>query len=95
MKLALYSSLPKGTAPNLLALQDEALGALPTVLVCPLKTGLGMTALRLEIRWGDLVLIACPELARPIRRTALRPLGWLDAELSRQVMERFLMLLAQ
>lgn len=95
MRLALYSSLPEGSAPNLLALQDEALSALPTVLVCPLKAGMEVTSLRVEVRWSDLALVACPELARPIRRTALRPLGWLDAHLSRQVMERFLMLLAR
>lgn len=95
MRLALYSSVAEESAPNLLALQDEALSALPTVLVCPLKSGMKLTGLRVGVRWGDHALIACPELARPIRRTALRPLGWLDADLSRQVMERFLMLLAR
>lgn len=81
--------------PNLLALQDESLAALPTVLVCPLKEGMELTALRVEVRWGEAVLVACPELARPIRRTALRPLGWLDTGLSAQVIHRFLMLLAR
>ena len=90
MRLAHYASVAEGSAPNLLALP-----AWPTVLVCPLKAGMELTGLRVVVRWGELDLIACPELARPIRRTALRPLGWLEADLSLQVMERFLMLLAR
>lgn len=95
MRLALYSSVPKSTAPNLVALQDEALAALPTVLVCPLKAGIALTALRVEVRWGQDKLVACTELARPIRRTALRPFGRLDDALSREIMARFRQLLAR
>ena len=67
MRLALYLSVPQGDAPNLVALQDEALAALPTVLVCPLKERIALTPLRAEIAWGERTLIACTELARPIR----------------------------
>jgi hypothetical protein len=95
MRLALYSSGPKHRAPNLVALQDEALTALPTVLVCPLKAGIALTALRFEVPWGGEVLIACCDLARPIRRSVLRPMGWLDRERSQAIMERFLHLLAR
>ena len=95
MRLALYCSTAKGAAPNLVALQDEALAALPTVLVCPLKSGVALTALRVEVRWGRETLIACTDLARPIRRTALRPFGWLDESLSRRIIVCFLQLLAR
>lgn len=95
MRLALYLSVPQGDAPNLVALQDEALAALPTVLVCPLKERIALTPLRAEIAWGERTLIACTELARPIRRTALRPMGMLDEATSRLVMDRFLRLLAR
>src|SRR5207302_656956 len=95
VRLALYSALLRGDAPKLVALQDEAFAALPTVLVCPLKGGIALTPLRVEVRWGGSTLIVCTELARPIRRTALRPMGMLDEAASRSVMERFLRLLAR
>lgn len=95
MRLALYASVHESALPNLVALQDEALTALPTVLVCPLKSGLALTALRVEVPWSKGKLIACCELARPIRRSALRPMGWLDAAHSQKIMERFLHLLAR
>ena len=95
MKLGLYNSTPRGHAPNLVALQDEAFGALPTVLVCPLKAGIALTALRAEVPWQGTTLVACTDLARPIRRTALRPMGRLDDAASRLVMSRFLQLLAR
>jgi hypothetical protein len=95
MRLALYASTPRSTVPNLLALQDEALTFLPTILVCPVKPDAALTALRAEIPWHDQKLTVCTDLARPIRRTALRPLGHLDVPVSRIVMERFLQLLAR
>lgn len=82
MRLLLYASVPTATIPNLIALQDEALTALPTVLVCPLKAGITLTALRLEVPWAGELLIACTDVVRPIRRTALRPIGRLDSVLS-------------
>ncbi len=95
MRLAVYTSVPRAPLPNLVALQDEKLAALPTVLVCPLRAGLALTALRVEVRWGDERLVACPELARPIRRTALHAKGWLTEASSQQIMQRFHMLLAR
>lgn len=94
MRLAVYSSVA-AAAPNLVSLQDEKLAALPTVLVCPLKAGIALTALRVEVSWGDDLLIACPELARPIRRAALQAKGWLDESSSRQIMQQFHLLLAR
>jgi mRNA-degrading endonuclease toxin of MazEF toxin-antitoxin module len=95
VKLALYASTPGATTPNLVALQDETFAALPTVLVCPLKAGMALTALRVEAVISGETLVICTELARPIRRTALRRMGELDDENSRLVMERFLSLLAR
>ncbi len=95
MRLALYASVSDFAVPNLVALQDEALAALPTVLICALKPGIVLTALRVEVPWGGQSLVACSDLARPIRRTVLRPMGWLDAALSQAIMERFLSLLAR
>lgn len=95
MRLALYASVPNSTVPNLVALQDDALTALPTVLICPLRAGVAITALRVKVLWSDHVLIACTDLARPIRRSVLRPIGRLDAVLSQSIMERFLLLLAR
>lgn len=72
MRLALYASVPEIAMPNLVALQDEALTALPTVWVCPLKSGIVVTALRVEVPWGNQLLIACSDLAQadPPRRPA-------------------------
>ena len=95
MRLAAYSSIRGAALPNLVALQDERLSALPTVLVCPLKGGIAVTALRVEVEWTGKSLIACPELARPIRRTALHPKGWIDPVRSGEIMERFHLLLAR
>jgi hypothetical protein len=95
VRLAAYSSIAGSPLPNLIALQDEKLAALPTVLVCPLKGGIALTALRVEVRWAGQSLIACPELARPIRRIALHPKGWLDESHSWQIMECFHLLLAR
>jgi mRNA-degrading endonuclease toxin of MazEF toxin-antitoxin module len=95
MRLALYASTPRSAEPNLVALQDEAFAALPTVLVCPLKAGIALTALRVELPWGKGRLIVCTDLARPIRRAALRSMGHLDQATSQVVMERFLQLLAR
>ena len=95
MRLTAYSSIAGAALPNLIALQDERLAALPTVLVCPLKGGIALTALRVEAPWAGKSLIACPELARPIRRTALHPKGWIDQVRSREIMERFHLILAR
>jgi hypothetical protein len=95
MRLAAYSSVPNSALPNLIALQDERLSALPTVLVCPLKSDIALTALRVKLQWAGQTMIACPELARPIRRTALHLKGWINEEHSREIMERLHLLLAR
>lgn len=95
MELSLYSSAADNLFPNLVALQDDLLTALPTVLVCPLKAEMEMTALRVEVALSGQILIAIPELVRPIRRGGLRFMGKLDAETSHEIMERLKMLLAQ
>ncbi|CAN5127698.1 hypothetical protein BH20VER2_BH20VER2_18980 [soil metagenome] len=95
MRLAVYSSVAGNALPNLIALQDEVLAALPTVLVCPLRAGMAVTALRVAVAWAGEALIACPELARPIRRTGLHRRGSLDEATSEEIMHRFHLLLAR
>lgn len=95
MRLALYASTTGTAEPNLVAIQDERLGALPSVLVCPLKRGMALTALRVEVQWRNELLTACPELTRPIRRTALHPKGWLDESHSLEIMSCVQRLLAK
>jgi hypothetical protein len=85
----------RSEAPNLIALQHEAFDDLPTVLVCPLKAGMPLTIFRVEVAWNGFSLIACPDLARPIRREALRFLGRLEDSPSRQIMIRLRTLLAR
>ena len=94
MRLPLYSSTSRSETPNLAGLQDEAMHRIPTVLVCPLRTGLKLTHARLEIEHEKSTLIACPDLVRPIRRTALRFIGRLNEVHSREIMRLFLGLLA-
>jgi len=95
VRLALYASTARGIAPNLVAIQDERLSALPTVLICRLREGMALTGLRVEVQWRDELLTACPELARPTRLSAMYPKGWLDEAHSRQIMECFQRLLAK
>jgi mRNA-degrading endonuclease toxin of MazEF toxin-antitoxin module len=95
VRLALYNSTARGNSPNLVGLQDEAFSTLPTVLVCPLKAGILLTAFRAEVNWHGETLVACTDLTRPIRRTALRPIGHLDDGTSRLILERFRRLLAR
>ena len=95
MRLPLYSSTTRGDVPNLVGLQDEAIHTIPTILVCPIRVGLQLTPARFEVAHGDRTFIACPELTRPIRRAALRPMGRLSEALSSELMRRFLALLAR
>jgi len=94
MRLPLFSSVPRGDTPNLIGIQDEAITNIPTVLVCPLRAGLKLTPVRVEVHRNGKSLIACPELSRPIHRSGLRYLGRLDTDVSRELMERFRALLA-
>ena len=94
MKLQLYTSKAAETVPNVVSLQHAGLVALPTILVCPLRSGLALTPLRVEVVWrGEYYTVAC-DLIRPIRREVLRALGELDERTSRTVIETFLRLLA-
>jgi hypothetical protein len=94
MRLQLYTSKAEATGPNLVSLQHPGLFALPTVLVCPMRSGLALTPLRIEVLWaGESYVVAC-DLIRPISRKALRALGELDEHTSQAIMETFSRLLA-
>ncbi|MEO7317718.1 MAG: hypothetical protein ABIZ56_01885 [Chthoniobacteraceae bacterium] len=95
MKVELYSSVPQADAPNLVSLQDERLDFLPTVLVSPLRRVAERTAFRVLVEWRGATYIVCPELTRPIRRTALRLMGQLDPTTSRAIMDHFQHLFAR
>lgn len=93
MRLGLFTSRA-GSVPNLVSLQHPRLTALPTVLVCPMQSSLAMTPLRAKAVWGgESYVIAC-DLLRPINRRILRPLGELDEQSSRKILETFARLLA-
>lgn len=95
MKLDLYCSVARGDLPNLISLQDSRLDFLPTVLVCPFRSVAEETVFRVAVDWNRRQFVACTELARPIRRTGLRSMGQLDEEQSREIMRRFIGLLAR
>ena len=94
MKLALYSSREAGAPPNLVAIQNPALGNLPTVLVCPLKESAALTDARVAMAWQGKNYVVLCDLARPINRKALRLVGELDAPTSQKIIETFVSLLA-
>jgi hypothetical protein len=94
MRLRLYSSIGQD-APNLVSLQAEDLDFLPTVLVCPLKEGVPSTIVRSQIVWESRTYVVLCDLARPIRRQALRAVGTLDQAASREIMDTFLRILAR
>lgn len=94
MRLRLYSSISQDH-PNLVALQSEDLDFLPTVLVCPIKPAIPETVVRSRFVWQDRQYTALCDLARPIRRQALRSVGLLDETASRAIMDRFLRVLAR
>ena len=95
MRLALYSSVSRSDAPNLVSIQDERLDFLPTVLVCPFRRGAELTDFRVEAPWHDSTFIACPDLTRPIRRTGLRLMGHLDETSSQAIVSTLQHLLAR
>ncbi len=51
MRLAVYSSIISSPLPDLVAVQDEDLATLPTVLVCPLLGDAKVTSFRVGIEW--------------------------------------------
>lgn len=94
MKLRLYSSKPGAPDPNLVSLQHPGLTALPTILVCPMRSGIALTPLRIEISWdGKSFVVAC-DLIRPINRKLLRPIGELEKAASQAILATFVRLLA-
>ena len=95
MRLQLYTSKPGAAEPNLVSLQHPGLSALPTVLVCPLRSGMALTPLRTEARWGGRSFVVACDLIRPINRHALRAIGELDGTASRAILTTFLRLLPE
>jgi len=94
MNLVLFTSVAARTVPNLVSLQHPALDFLPTVLVCPLKSGETVTNVRTTLRWRNSEFTVLCDLARPVNRQGLHLVGEVDAETSRQIMDTFLKLLA-
>jgi len=94
MNLDLFSSLAERSEPNLISIQHPALDFLPTVLVCPLKTGESLTNVRTTLTWEHRSFTVLCDLARPINRKALRSVGRADDETSRRIVNTFLRLLA-
>jgi hypothetical protein len=93
MRLQLYTSRPGTTDPNLVSLQHPGLAALPTMLVCPLRSGMALTPLRAEILWGGASYVVACDLIRPINRKVLRAVGELDERTSQAIFATFLRLL--
>jgi hypothetical protein len=95
MRLPLYSSIEKGTEPNLVGLQHPALASLPTQLVCPLRADTSLTPLREKIMIAEKEFVVACDLIRPINRKVLRPMGELDPDSSSRIIATFQLLLAQ
>lgn len=93
MRLQLYTSKHGAADPNLVSLQHPGLAALPTILVCPLRSGMALTPLRVEIFWGRRSYVAACDLICPINRRALRAMGELYDRASRVILATFLRLL--
>lgn len=95
MNLPIYSSTSDRHLPNLVGLQHPALAALPTQLVCPMQTDIALTPLRERAKWNGRELIVACDLIHPIRSTALHPIGSLDNETSKRILQTFKMMLAE
>jgi mRNA-degrading endonuclease toxin of MazEF toxin-antitoxin module len=89
VRLQIFSSTGNRDVPNLVGLQHPALSGLPTQLVCPVRAGISLTPLRVEMMWGEQKFVIACDLIRPIRSTALKPLGRLDLETSHRVLVTF------
>ncbi len=68
---------------------------LATVLVCPLRNDVPLTRVRARVTVGGERFVVMCELARPIHRRALLPVGELSEEDSACVMMVFGLLLAR
>lgn len=95
MRLALYCSTSRADEPNYVAIQDPALAAIPTVLVCPMLRQLEWADFRTKVQWGDVTYIVACDLVRPVHRQGLRLLGELSETESGAVMKAFGELLAR
>jgi mRNA-degrading endonuclease toxin of MazEF toxin-antitoxin module len=95
MRLALYSSTTRRDEPNYVAIQDPALTAVPTVLVCPMLRQMEWADFRATVEWGDATYIVACDLARPVHRQGLRQIGELSEKESTAVMKAFGELLAR
>jgi hypothetical protein len=93
VKLALYSSVPRGEQPNLVSIQHPQF-AIATELVCPLRREASLTSVRTVVTVGPEKYIVLCELARPVDRRALRRMGELSEAESSRVLETFVSLLA-
>jgi hypothetical protein len=68
---------------------------LATELVCPLRADAALTSVRTLVRVGAGSYVVLCELARPINRRALVPIGELGENDSKRVMQTFRLLLAR
>ena len=53
MRLSLFSSVAGRAVPNLVSIQHPGLVALPTILVCPIKSGEPITNVRASLKWQE------------------------------------------
>lgn len=95
MRLPLYCSTANGNEPSLVGLQHPALSSLPTQLVCPVRSDISLTPIRVKILIADKEQVVACDLIRPINRKALRPMGHLDPETSARILATFLLILDQ
>jgi len=95
VKLSLYSSRRRNTAPHLVAIQSEELDMLATVLVCPLRDDVPLTRVRARVTVSGKDFVVMCELARPIHRRAVQRVGELFQEDSALVMMIFGLLLGR
>ena len=93
MKLRLYASTAKATEPNLVSIQHPDL-VLATELVCPVRREVALTSARAGVQLNGVDYVVLCDLARPIHRRALKPMGELDAAASMRVMRAFVGILA-
>lgn len=95
MRLQVYTSKAGASGPNLVSLQHPGLIALPTMLVCPMRSAMALTPLRVQISWGDESYVVACDLIRPISRRALHALGELDEQTSQAIIATFVRLLPE
>ncbi len=95
MRLALYRATRNGKEPTYVSIQDPQLTQLPTILVCPMQRKLEWNVFRAKVEWNDATYTVATDLARPVRRSGLVPMGEVSEEPSRAVLRAFESLLAR